>query len=68
MRIWYLGRIRAICLLAVFCQQGELGLCPIRGALKCRIQGFLYRRFRNGLRSFAPVSDSADCHAKVLGE
>ena len=57
-----------ICVLAVFCQQGELGLCPIRGALKRRIQGFLYRRPRNGLRPFAPVSDSANYHAKVLGE
>ena len=42
MRIWYSGRIRAICPLAALCQQqGELGLCPVRRALKRRIQGFL---------------------------
>jgi tetratricopeptide (TPR) repeat protein len=38
--IWYSGRIRAVYLLAVFGQQGELGLCAIRSTLKCRIQGF----------------------------
>ena len=43
MRIWYSGRIRAICPLAALCQQSELGPCPVRRALKRRIQGFLYR-------------------------
>ena len=46
MRIRYSGTIRAICPPAAFCQQSELGLCPVRRALQRRIQGFLYRWFR----------------------
>ena len=43
-RIWYSGTIRAICPPATsFCQQSELGPCPVRRALKRRIQGFLDR-------------------------
>ena len=68
MRIWYSGRIRAICPSAAFCQQGELGLCPVRRTLKRRIQSFLYRWLRNDLRLLAPVSDGADGHAQVLRE
>jgi len=43
MRIRYSGTIRATCPPATFCQQSELGPCPVRRALKRRIQGFLYR-------------------------
>jgi hypothetical protein len=58
----------AICPIAAFCQQGELGSSPIRRTLKRRIQSFLYRWLWNDLRSLAPVSDGTNCHAKILGE
>ena len=68
MRIWYSGTIRAIGPLAALCQQSELGPCPVRRALKRRIQGFLYRWPRNDLGLLAPASHGANCHAQVLCE
>jgi hypothetical protein len=67
-RIWYSGRIRTICPLAAFCQQRELGPCPVRRALQRRIQGFLYRRPGNDAGLLAPASHGANCHAQVLRE
>ena len=58
MRIRYSGTIRAICPPAAFCQQSELGLCPVRRALQRRIQGFLDRRPRS---ASPPVHNSITC-------
>jgi len=48
-------------------QHGELGFDAIRGALKRRVEDFLYRRPGDDLGISAPVGDGADGYAQMLG-
>ena len=41
-RLHVAGRLTSMLCLA--CQRRELSLCPVRGALKGRVESFLYRR------------------------
>ena len=47
-------------------QHGKLSFDAIRGALKCHVEDFLYRRPRDDLGISAPVGDGADGYAQML--